>query len=110
MNLIGFRALGYGQYVGLAASTALTTAPTTGTALGGAGQASGQLQAPGLVLLQAEGQNIRWTDDGTVPTATLGTILYVGADPFPYSGDLSRLKFIQVAATATLNVSYYGPV
>ena len=91
---------GYQQIVGLAASTALTV-PTAN--LTGSAQAT-----PKLALLQAESQNIRWRDDGTAPTASIGMILNAGADPYPFDGDLSKIRFIQVGATATLNVSYYS--
>lgn len=57
-------------------------------------------------LIQAEGQNVRWTDDGNDPTTSTGIQLAAG-DDFWYPGDLSALKFIQEAATAKLNVSYY---
>jgi hypothetical protein len=91
---------GYQQIVGLAASTALTV-PTT--------QVNGQTgQRPVIALLQAEGQAIRWRDDGTAPTAAIGMLLNVGDAPYPYDGDLAQIRFIQVAATATLNVSYYA--
>ena len=106
MNLIGFRGLGYGQYNTTTPAFSLTTVPTTGNALPTGTQQAGAA----LALLQAEGANIRWRDDGTVPTATIGTILYVGADPYPYSGDLNRIQFIQVAAGAILNVTYYGAI
>lgn len=49
---------------------------------------------------------VRWTDDGTVPTAAIGNVLNVG-DSMEYTGDLSAIQFIRIAATAQLNVSYY---
>ena len=59
------------------------------------------------MLLQAETQNIRFTDDGTVPTASKGLILIAGALPFLYDGNLPALQFIQAASGAVLNVSFY---
>ena len=57
-------------------------------------------------LLQAVGQNIRWRDDGTDPTAAVGMLLLVG-NPLPYYGDLKAIRFIETAASAELNVSVY---
>lgn len=106
MNLIGFRALGVAQYATLNVVKKLTDAPTTGAAM-----PTGNNQAgAALVLLQVTGQNVRWHDDDTDPTASVGMILYVGADPYPYSGDLARLRFLESSASAVLNVSYYGAV
>lgn len=81
---------GYQQIVGLAASTALTVP-------------AGALVA----VITTEGQNVRWRDDGTAPTAAIGFNLNVGQALF-YDGSLAALKFIQQAATATLNISYYA--
>lgn len=62
-----------------------------------------------FAFLQAEGSDIRWLDSGTPPTLTLGMLLIAGQAPFSYPGDLSKLQFIDDAATSgTLNVSYYG--
>ena len=55
----------------------------------------------------AETQPVRWRDDGTNPTASVGMPLAVAA-VLSYDGDLKRIKFIQTTATATLNVSYYS--
>lgn len=91
------QALGYAQGTGLTA--AKTLADCTGAAIPAGAE---------FCLLQAETQNIRWTDDGTVPTAALGMLLIAGGDPWLYDGhDLTALQFFQVAATAKLNVAYY---
>lgn len=59
------------------------------------------------VLLQAAGKDILYTDDGTVPTATIGMKLSITADnPTPWFGNLSSLKFIESAASATLEITY----
>ena len=90
MNLIGFKSLGYAT---ISAATALPTIPAGAS----------------LVLLQVTGQDVRWRDDGTDPTASIGMILNADADPYPYSGDLSAIRFIETAASAVLNVAYYAP-
>jgi len=93
MNLIGFKSLGYAQDTTISAATALPTIPAGAS----------------LVLLQVTGQDVRWRDDGTDPTASIGMILNADADPYPYSGDLSAIRFIETAASAVLNVAYYAP-
>lgn len=59
------------------------------------------------VLLQAETQNIRFRDDGVAPTASVGMILYAGATPFEYVGDIATLQFIEVTASGKLNAAFY---
>lgn len=56
------------------------------------------------VLIQATGQNIRFTLDGTTPEAAVGFVLYAGGDPVLV--DLSQgitLTVIEESATATLH-------
>lgn len=60
-----------------------------------------------LALIVPETQNIRWRDDGANPTASVGMPVFVGAS-LSYDGDLNRIRFIQEAASAKLNVSYYA--
>ena len=60
-----------------------------------------------IAHIQAEGDDIRYRDDGIDPTATVGFLLADGRD-FPYSGDLAAIKFIQVTAGGKLNVHFYG--
>lgn len=85
------KALGYEQITNLAAATALTI--PTGTA---------------FAVIVAETQAVRYRDDGTNPTASVGMPLAAG-QPLVYTGSqLPRLKFIEQAASAKLNVLYYG--
>lgn len=58
-------------------------------------------------IIQCESQAVRWRDDGTNPTAGVGMRLLTTGELY-YDGDLSAIKFIQEAATAKLNVSYYA--
>lgn len=90
--------LGYQQITSLSAAAALTVPQR---------DATGANQKPVLALIVAEGAAVRWRDDGVDPTASVGMPLAVGV-PFAYDGDLSRIRFIQQAGTATLNVSYYA--
>lgn len=61
--------------------------------------------------ITVEGQSVRWRDDGTAPTSSVGWLLPVGAAMYykvsGSSGPLSALQFIQTIATATIDVSYY---
>jgi hypothetical protein len=88
---------GYQQIVGLATSTGLTV-PQRDT--------NGLVSSPTVAMIIPETQAVRWRDDGVAPTATVGMPLAAGA-VLMYDGDLSRIRFFQQAATATLNVSYY---
>lgn len=60
-------------------------------------------------LIQAENGDVRWRDDGTVPTGAVGMLLLGGSAATTFVGDLSAVKFILSSATpaAILNVSYY---
>jgi len=51
-------------------------------------------------------QAVRWRDDGTDASATVG--MPAAADtPFWYIGDLTALTFFEQVAGAELNISYY---
>lgn len=84
-------AKGYEQVTGLSAAKGLTV--PTGTT---------------WALIQAEGQNVRWRDDGTNPTASVGMRLLVGEELTYTGSSLASLKFIEEAASAKLNVTYFG--
>jgi predicted hotdog family 3-hydroxylacyl-ACP dehydratase len=58
-------------------------------------------------LVQAETQAVRWRDDGTDPTTTVGMTLAAGAS-LEYEGQLAAIRFIEVTASAKLNVAYFG--
>jgi hypothetical protein len=59
-------------------------------------------------LIQATTQNVRWRDSGSDPTANTGIAIITAQPPFWYTGDLTAIRFIEEAASAVLNVSYYG--
>jgi hypothetical protein len=59
-------------------------------------------------LIVVEAQPVRWRDDGTAPTATVGTLLTAGQAVF-YDGEPTRLQLIRQGATdATVHFSYYS--
>jgi len=59
-----------------------------------------------VALIQALGANVRWRDDGTDPTTTVGMRLHAGETMF-YTGDLKTIKFIEETAGAEVNISVY---
>jgi hypothetical protein len=50
---------------------------------------------------------VRYRDDGTNPTATVGMPIAVG-QPLEYSGDLTTFKVIPQSGSATLDIVYYS--
>lgn len=82
--------LGYQQITSLSAAASLTI-PTGAT----------------MALIIPETQAVRWRDDGTNPTASVGMPVAVG-ESLNYDGDLSRIRFIEQTASAKLNISYYA--
>lgn len=89
MDLINLAAIGYQQIVNVSASVGLTVPVRARVA-----------------LIQAETRSVRWRDDGVAPTASIGMVLNEGAT-LMYDGALSSIRFIEIAASAKLNVSYY---
>lgn len=83
---------GFSQLTSLSSSTALTI-PT-------------QQNEPTYAIIQCESQVVRWRDDGTAPTASVGMRLTVGAE-LRYDGDLKAIRFIEEAASAKLDISFY---
>lgn len=57
-------------------------------------------------LVSCTGANVNWRDDGNAPTAAIGMPIIAGAAPIKLT-NLAALQFIQQAANAVLNVSYY---
>lgn len=91
MSFQAEKALGYQQITSLSAATALTV--PAGTI---------------LAIITPETQAVRWRDDGTNPTATVGYPLAVGSELRYTAGQLAALKFIEQTASAKLNITYYG--
>jgi hypothetical protein len=59
-----------------------------------------------VALIQSLNQNVRWRDDGSNPTTSVGMRLHAG-ETMLYTGNLRNLKFIEEAAGAELNISLY---
>ncbi len=86
---VRYAALGYQQITSLSAATALTV-PTGAT----------------TAVIVAEAQAVRYRDDGTDPSASVGMPMAV-AFVLTYTGPLSKIKFIEQTSGAKLNISYY---
>lgn len=89
--------LGYQQITSLSGATSLTV-PTT--------DLNGLNCKPAIAFITPEAQAVRWRDDNVAPTATVGMPLAVGVT-LQYDGDLTKIKFIEQAGGAKLNISYY---
>lgn len=87
--------LGYQQITNVSAAVGLTPP-------------SGSTQA----IIIAETQAVRWRDDGTNPTATVGMLMAPATatvlQGMKYDGNLSAIKFIEVTPSASLSISYWG--
>ena len=89
--MIGYaKPVGYQQITSLSAATALTVPAGARSA-----------------VIIAQTQAVRWRDDGTNPSATVGMPLPVNT-MLEYSGDLAAIKFFEQTASAALNISYYS--
>lgn len=75
-------------------------APTSSTALT---VPSGAAYA----LIVAEVQHVRYTDDGTTPTLTVGQLLKTTDPALWYAGDLQALRFFNDTAGGLIKVLYY---
>ena len=90
--------LGYQQITSLSSAAGLTVPVVD--------PKTGEKMMPTKVVIVPETQAVRWRDDGTSPTSSVGMPLAVG-QALEYDGDMNRLKFIEQAASAKLNVAYY---
>lgn len=86
--------LGYCQLTSIDTAAALTSC------------ADGIPSGATYAIITAEAQAIRWRDDTTNPSATVGMPVAVGA-PFFYAGTLSRFRVISQTSGAKLNVAFY---
>jgi hypothetical protein len=90
--------LGYQQITSLSAATGLTV-PSK--------DLNGLACRPSIAMITPETQGVRWRDDDTDPTNSVGMPLAAGTT-LQYDGDLTKIKFIEQTASAKLNISYYA--
>jgi hypothetical protein len=90
--------LGYQQITSLSAAVGLTVPDR---------DLNGLSCRPTVAIITPETQGVRWRDDNTAPTAAVGMPLAAGVS-LQYDGDLSKIQFIEQAASAKLNITYYA--
>lgn len=69
------------------------------------------LPATGIVrmaVMVVETDAIRYRDDGTSPTASVGMPVASGGGVIVYNAAISKFKAIRQTNDAKLNISYYG--
>lgn len=90
------RALGYSQILNasLAASVGISIPAAVASQVG-------------FAIIQCQGGTVRWRDDGTAPTATIGMSIASGAE-LDYAGDFANLRFISSSGTPILDISLYA--
>ena len=57
-------------------------------------------------LIIVSGQPVRWRADGTTPTASIGMPVAVGASLVLHTIEMAAVRFIETAASATLDVYF----
>lgn len=82
--------VGYAYDDTISTATAFATPPEAATA----------------VLVQAEGQAIRITTDGTTPTSTVGLLVPVASEGVLVTGDHAKLQVIETALSAKVSLTY----
>lgn len=87
--------VGYQQITVLTASTALTVP-----------NAAGAIIPANFAIVRPAAQAVRYRADGTAPTAAIGQPVAVGQEVEIY-GNLGAFRFIEQAAGANLDVTYY---
>jgi hypothetical protein len=70
------------------------------------------LTVPGGAIagsISVESQAVRFRDDGTAPTSSVGFPIAVTSNgpPFDYAGNLGAVQMIAETGTATVNILYY---
>jgi hypothetical protein len=59
-----------------------------------------------VAVVVSEAADVRWRDDGTDPTASVG--MYLAAKTyFAFAANLKKVRFIAVSGSPLLNISYY---
>ncbi len=87
--------LGYCQLTSIAASTLISSC------------AGGIPALTGWAVICIETAAIRWRDDGTAPTASVGMPIVAGGC-FNYSGTFATLRVIAQTGSPVVNISFYS--
>lgn len=83
------RCVGFQQITSLSSATALTV-PTGARA----------------AVVYVESQSVRYREDGTSPTTTVGLVIAAGGTQ-TFGANIGSVKFIETTTSAKINVSYY---
>ena len=59
-----------------------------------------------MAVIQPNGGDVYWRDDGTDPTAIKGMLLTDGS-VLQYTGKMNKIKFIKAAGTPKVDASFY---
>ena len=99
-----------------------TTITALGTGTGGAGtyitsaattSSSASLTSGGiphlatLAVIIVETANIRWRDDGGVPTTSIGMLIPSASAPYTYIGTLTAFQLIAVSGSPVVDIAFY---
>ena len=95
-NFVAKKALGHAQLTSIDASTLLSSV-TGGIPVGTT-----------IALITPQSQAVRWRDDGTAPTATVGYPLAISSELVYTSQSMGNLRFISQVAGAAINIAFYG--
>lgn len=89
------RPVGYKQITSLATAVGLTlpNAPA-GTQIGAA------------IIQNNTTGTVRWRDDGTAPTSTVGMLIPAGGE-LDYFGEMTAIQFVSASGSPILDISYY---
>jgi len=87
--------LGYCQLTSVSASTLVSSC------------SGGIPQSTGWATLCVDTAAIRWRDDGTAPTASVGMPIAAG-QCFYYSGTFATLRVIAQSGSPVVNISFYS--
>lgn len=90
MTTLRIAPLGYEQITSLTAAKSLTVP-----------------SGANFAIITVSTAAVRWRDDGTAPTASLGMPLATNDEPMEYSGTLTAIQFIAQSGNPVLDVSYY---
>ncbi len=97
------KSLGYAQF----AAGGVDTATLVSSATFGGQPAAGIPNGTTKLLIQCAAQAIRWRDDGTAPTSSVGYPLATGVD-LVFTGNFAQLRLIAQSAGAVVNMVAYG--
>ena len=88
-----------------------TSVASTAKGLTDVGLTAGNIASADYLRITCTGADVRWRDDGTVPTATYGHIFQedVTYEAKPTEMDYSKLELIVVSGTANVTVSIRYP-